>query len=258
MAIYTPYNYNKYRAGAMTAVTAGSYAGSRTSQAMSNSRSRSYTTTKRKARGSRSFTLTKAIRGTQPAKHCPFNDITIASGLHNNIYTWGPSQAIAQGTSNDTRIGDAVYLEAIKLNFWAASNSAITKAVEVRIIVCYSGEEFTNPVTFTSAGLSAGQLFVTSATNGWMPNSLINPKAVTVLDDRTIIYNNSISGVADLESLSYTVPLKTKFNYQSAASSLGKTRNLYVVVMGSILDGITNTTLAYGMNMSGDLIYKNA
>lgn len=258
---YAPYIGSRYRAAgyALTGGSTlfGSQGGSKVSGAMSNSRSRTYTTTKRKPKSAKSYTLTRAIRGTQPAKHLPFADVTISSGLHNNIYTWGPTQALAVGSNNDQRIGDSVYLEALKLNFYGVSNASITKAVELRVIVCYSGEEFTNPFSFISSGLQAGQLFVTSTTNGWMPNSLVNPKAVTVLDDRTIVYNNSISGVADLESLSYTVSLKTKFPYQSIGSTFGKNRNLYVVVTGAILDGVTNSTLAYSMNVSADLIFKN-
>jgi len=255
---YTPYNGSKYRAAGYALTGGSTLFGSapKVSQGMAGSRSRTYTTTKRKQKNSRSYTLTRAIRGTQPAKHVPFSDITISSGLHNNIYTWCPTQNIARGTNNDQRNGDAVFLEAMKLNFYAASNALITKAVEVRILVCYSGEEYSCPVTFISSGLQGAELFVTSASNGWMPNSMVNPKAVTVLDDRTIILNNSISAVSDLESLSYTIPLKAKFPYQSAGSVYGKTRNLYVVVMGSILDGVTNSTLAYSMNVSGDLIFK--
>lgn len=260
---YTPYQGSRYRAAGYSLVGGSTLFGGsnsvapKVSQAMSGSRSRSYTKTKRKTRASRSYTLSRAIRGTQPAKHCPFSDISIGSGLHNNVYTWGPTQAIVRGTANDQRIGDSVFLEAIKLNFYGVSNPAITKAVELRVIVCYSGEEYSTPFAFTASGLQPSEMFVTSALNGWMPNSLVNPKGITVLDDRTIVYNNSISGVADLESHSYTVSLKTKFPYQSAGSVYGKTRNLYVVVMGSILDGVTNSTLAYSVNFSGDLIFKD-
>lgn len=258
---YTPYQGSKYRAAGY-ALTGSTLFGSnpnapKVTQAMSGSRSRSYTKTKRKNKGARSYTLTRAIRGTQPAKHCPFSDIAITSGLHNNIYTWGPSQAIVRGSANDQRIGDSCFLEALKLNFYGVSNAAIQKAVELRIIVCYSGEEYSNAFTFTSSGLQPSEMFVTSALNGWMPNSLVNPKGITVLDDRTIVFNNSLSGIADMESLSYTVPLQTKFPYQSAGSIHGKNRNLYVVVMGSILDGVTNSTLAYSCNFSGDLIFKD-
>jgi len=97
---------------------------------------------------------------------------------------------------------------------------------------------------------------LTSSTPGWAPNGMINPKAITLLDDRTITLNNSITSVADLESFSYNVPLNCDFDYQAGGSVYGKTRNLYVVVMASILDGTTGTTIWGLVNLSADLIFK--
>jgi len=191
---------------------------------------------------------------SQPAKHVPFSDITV-TGTHNSMYTFGPSQNIARGTANDQRIGDSVHLLSLKIAGFVISNPLLNKAVEFRIMTLWSGEEYSVPVTLGS-GLTAGEVFLTSTTPGWAPNGMINPKAVTLLDDRTITLNNSISAVADLESFSYSVPLNCDFDFQSSGSTFGKTRNLYVVVLASIVDGVTGTTNWGLTNLSADLIFK--
>jgi len=216
--------------------------------------SKSQTITKRKRKyGSRTFSLKRAIDNTRPAKHCPFTDIGVST-THNTIYTWGPSQTIAKGTGDDQRIGDHVQLEALKLHYKVESNAAFDSAVQYRIITLWSGEEFNVPVTLGS-GLSASELFVTGS-SAWQVLGVCNPKAVTVLDDRTINLNNSITGVSDLESNFYTVQLGQKLDYQTAGSIYGKNRNLYVVVIGSIDGGTTGTTVTGNILFNADLIFK--
>jgi len=215
------------------------------------------TVTQRKRKfGSRSFSLKKAIDNTKPAKHCPATDITTGTGTctHNTIYTWGPSELISKGTGDDQRIGDHVQLEALKLHYKVESNAAYDSAVQFRIITCFSGEEFNVPATLGS-GLAASELFVTGA-SAWQVLGVCNPKAVTVLDDRTINLNNSITAVSDLESCFYTVRLGTKLDYQTAGSIYGKLRNLYVVVIASIDGGTTGTTVAGNILINADLIFK--
>lgn len=250
-------NNRYFRPGAavktLTALVSGSRMGGRSATKTNRSYTRSFTKTKRKTRP-KSFSMKKYIRSTLPAKHCPFSDITVG-GTHNTLYSFGPSQTIVRGTGNDQRIGDSAHLLALKINGFVASSAAITKAVEVRIITLWSGEEYACGTSFT-AGLTMGEVFLTTATPGWAPNGLVNPKAVTVLDDRVINLNNSITGVADVESINYTVSLNTDFDWQAAGSVYGKSRNLYVVVMGSTLDGVTGTTQWGQINISADLIFK--
>lgn len=221
-----------------------------------NRTGRSYTKTQTKYRrkSARSYSLKNYIRSTQPAKHCPYSDI-FKTGTHNTLYTFGPSQTISRGTNNDQRIGDSVHMLSLKINGFLTSSAATTKGVEFRIMTLWSGEEYACASSLTT-GLSNGEIFLTSSTPGWAPNGIVNPKAVTILDDRTITLNNSIASVADVESFAYSVPLNCDFDYQAAGSVYGKSRNLYVVVVGSILDGVTDTTTWGYVNFSADLCFK--
>lgn len=208
---------------------------------------------KRRRRYGRSFSLKKKIYNTLPAKHCPYTDIT-ATILHNGIYTFGPSQTIARGTANDQRIGDSVHMEALKLNGYVKSNASLNAGVQFRIIVLWSGEEYASATALTS-GLGNSEVFLTNA-GTWTASGLTNPKAVTVLDDRIINLNNTITNAADLESFAYTVPIHQDFDYQAAGSVMGKSRNLYVVVVASIDGGTTGVTTAGTCLIYGDLIFK--
>jgi len=222
-----------------------------------NRYNRSYTKTmiNRKRKPARTFSMKKYIRSTQPAKHNTLSDLQV-TGTHNTVYAVSPTQNITQGTTNSQRIGDSVHLLSLKVSGWVCSNATLTKATEFRIITLYSGEEYSCGGSLTTPTFSGSELWVTTATPGWGPNSITNPKAVTILDDRRITLNNSISSVSDLESFNYTVPLNTDFDYQATGSVYGKTRNLYVVVIGAILDGTSGST-AWGVtNVFTDLVFK--
>jgi len=233
------------------------YRGSGSYQSSGNrykpSRSSTTVTQKRRKSGGSAYSLKKVIRSTQPAKHCPINDAT-ASLTHNTLLTLGPSQFISVGASRDQRIGDALHLLSLKVSGIVTSVAASTSSTHFRLITLWSGEEYTSGANFGS-GLGSSEVFINSGL-AWQPNAICNPKAVTILDDRNIVLNNSITGVADLESFTYTVPLNTDFDYQTATSTFGKNRNLYVVIIGSIVGGISGTTPAGSATVSMDVIYK--
>jgi len=227
----------------------------RTRANQSNSRSYSKTQTKYRKPYRKSNSLKKYILGTQPAKHCPLNDVSV-TGTHNTLYSVSPTQTVQRGTANDQRIGDSVHLLSLKVSGFVSSSAIITKAVEYRIMTLWSGEEYACATSLTTPALTNAEIMVTTTTPSWAPNGVVNPKAVTLLDDRIITLNNSITGVADFESFSFTVPLNCDFDYQSAGSVYGKTRNLYIVVIGATLDGVAATTVWGQTNFNTDLIFK--
>jgi len=219
---------------------------------------RSYTKTmikRKRTQPSRTFNMKKYIRSTLPAKHHYVQDLQV-TGTHNTVYTFSPTQGVVQGTGNAQRLGDSAHLLTLKVSGWASSSAITTKAVEYRIMVIYSGEEITAPTSLVTPSFASSELWLSSTAPGWAPNAISNPKGITVLDDRTITLNNSITGVSDLESFNYNVALNSDFDYQASASTFGKNRNLYIVVMGAILDGIAGST-AWGItNISTDLVFK--
>lgn len=207
-------------------------------------------------RGTRSSFKTKMLAST-PAKHYMTNDnqTAVVGALHNTLYTCNLTSAIVTGSADNQRIGDAVQLLSLKLNGLLSSNAATNQACQFRLIIGWSGEEFSLPNTFAS-GLGNTQVFQAGTGTAWQNTAIVNPKAFTVIDDRVITLNNSITGVADVQEIAYTVPCNTAFFYQSAASTLGKTRNLYAVFIACTLNGVTGVTNAGSIALSTDLIFK--
>lgn len=197
----------------------------------------------------------KAVYNTQPAKHLTGEDSE--SSTHNTILTIVPSQAIIQGTSNVTRIGDSAYFCAIKLKYNFQSN-ATAGAYSWRIIVGWTGEELTTAGIESGfqSGLGSSELFLPTTGSVWGVNGIINAKAFTVLHDATYDINSQVAAANDLVSDVVTIPLNTNFVYQSAASRQGKTKNLCIVVLGSVAGGVTGTTAVGNAVVSWDLIFK--
>lgn len=251
-------SYNPYfkSAGALAAFgvsrATGSYMQGRppASVLYLGSNARSVYVGRRRARRSNSFHA--RVLKDQPAKH--YANSSLTSLTHDTITTVVPTTGITQGTSNTNRIGDYVDLCAIKLKGYFTS--AVTSGVySYRILVGYTGEEYNLP-TVLGTGLTSAELFIPNTTANWAVNGIINPKAFTVLHDETIDINSVLTAVSDISSYSFTVPLNTKFEYQAAASIYGKTRNLAVVVIGSVGGGTVGSTSAGATVMSYDLIFK--
>lgn len=228
-----------------------------TSQKIPQRRSQSYTKVMRKknrnsSKGGNSFGA--AVRKLQPAKH--LTAIAGAALLQNQIQGFAPTSKIVQGTDNNDRIGDSVFLEALKINYNVETNTT-AGAYVFRVIVGYSGEEY-GAATFSTTTLTSAELFLpTTGTEYWKTNACINPKAFTVLYDQTIDANSQIAATRDVQSMSVTIPLKSRFPYQTDASGYGKFKNLYIIVLGSVSGGTDNTTSVGNMTCTYDLIFKD-
>lgn len=220
-------------------------------------RKASYTNTLVKRRRTRpSMGLKALIKRTEAAKHFSFDNN--AALLHNTMYTCIPTQGITQGTGNINRIGDEIYLCALKvLGQYLTSTTA--GAYSLRILVGWTGEEYNTAGISSSlvSGLGTTEVFLPGTVSAWTPNGLINPKAFTVLYDQTVDINSQITATSDLSSFEFTVPINQTFCYQSSGSVQGKTRNLAVVVCAGVAYGVTGTTSAGNCIWSCDLIYKD-
>jgi len=191
----------------------------------------------------------------EPAKHSTVSDATAGfATTHNTVYQSSPTQNITQGDGNINRDGDEIYLESIKLRI-ACLSQAATGAYSFRILVGYSGEETSCPTTFVSV-LGTSSFFLPTTGGVYGHNAIVNPKAFTVLDDRTVTLNSIIAATNEIQNEIYTVPLKQKFQYRASASVYGKTKNLYIVVVTTVNGGTTGTTATGAVYVNSDLIFK--
>lgn len=214
----------------------------------------SYTRTQRKRRRrfKKRVGLKRKIINTLPAKHNTFE--TNVTMLANAAYTICPTKNITQGTGNQNRLGDDVFLEALRLkgNFESDTEA---NAYSFRLIVGFTGEEITPTNVWSSAGLTAAELYQPNTFN-ILTSGLVNKKAATILLDEIYDINSQVNGARSLHSYDVLVPLKQKFLYQVDGGVFGKTKNLFVWIVGYAVDkfGVTPIGRNY---ISVDLIFKD-
>lgn len=211
---------------------------------------------KRPVRRSRS-TLASKVRNLSAYKHNTQDDTTLTRTMtHNTLYTFVPTENIAQGDTNADRDGDQVHLTAFKLTGWFTT-PATTSAVLYRLIICWCGEEFAGAnVSFTTTGI-ASQVFLLNSGSTFLATAQTNPKAITVLYDQLIDINSEIAATNTIRSFDTKVELNTRFPYQSTASGFGKFKNLTVFIVASIFGGTTGVTAAGSVLANGDLIFQD-
>lgn len=214
-------------------------------------RTRTVTTTRRRKRGG-STSLRSAIIATKPSKQ-----YTVASSValvHNTLNTMNVTAGVTQGDGNSNRDGDSISLSALKISGSYFSDS-VAGAYTMRIIVGYSGEEYST--TTLGSGLGTTEVFLPATTTTFTHLGQINPKAFTVLHDEKIDLNSQIAAVVDVNSFNVHVSLNNaKFDYQSTASIYGKTKNLYVICVAGVGGGSSGVTAAGSVVLNANLIFK--
>ncbi len=248
MAIYQPFPFKQ-----AVKVATGGYAGYRGMQSstqLRNNQSRgSYVQKRRKQPVRNSFK--QQMMKTLSAKHDCFGPT--ATLVHNTIYSVNVTEQITQGTSNEGRIGDSIYLEAVKLRGIYTSDS-VANAYNCRVIVGFTGEEVVTGTNFSAAALASGELFLPGAPSNL--TALINPKTFTCLYDEIFDVNSQISSTRDVSSIIATIPLKQTFLYQSSGSVQGKTKNLHIVVISNVYGGTSGVTSTGEIVLAVDTIFK--
>jgi len=256
MVFFNPsfYQSRRYATYPMAAVPAAMGANLRSRQSPFFSGSYATTIRKRKrATGRRSNFATK-VRNLAPYKHNTQLDTAVTSGLtHGNIYTTNITSKITIGDTNADRDGDAIYLVSLKVN-GAISTSTTAAGYTYRILVGWSGEEYA--VTASTAGLVAAEIFLPNTGSARPELAIINPKAFTVLYDEVVTVNSQTPTTADAHHLKFNVPINQKFPYQAAGSTFGKTKNLYLVVMGGVFGGVSGTTSVGAFNLNTDMVFQ--
>lgn len=168
--------------------------------------------------------------------------VSNAAVVHATQYAHAMTQGIVQGTTNEDRVGDEIFINAIRFNILVASN-ATAGAYSYRLMLVWSGEEFNNAGTLASTSLASSEVFLPGFDNGAKFLGVVNRKAVTVLWDRVVDINSNIANTSDCITVSGTIGMKNqRFPYQAAGSIYGKTKNLYFVAIPNVVNGVTGTT----------------
>jgi len=212
---------------------------------------------RKKSRGGSRSSFAAKVRALAPYKHHTVSDSTASQQnmTHNTPYTTSLTQKISQGDDNVSRDGDAIVIAAVKVQ-GAVVTAAASGAYMYRVMLLWSGEEYN--VSGSSSGLTSTEIFLPGTGGSFIANAIVNPKAVTVLHDEMIDVNSLIASTRDVKDIAFKVNLGQKFPYQASASIYGKTKNLYLVVIGSVVGGTGGTTDCGQHFMNVDIVFQNA
>lgn len=250
------FNRPSLKAAAATLLAAASNAPSSTRTRTARSQTATQTTTKRRKRAGKSNSLQMKMLAMKPAFHDTVSDTDLlVSHKHNTLYAFSPTQAVTQGTTNADRIGDAIFLEALKIKGLYHCDAA-TGAYTLRILIGYSGEEYNCATSFVT-GFSITDIFLPNTGSSFRTSSIVNPKAFTVLYDTTVELNSNLANTQEVKNVEDVIQLKKKFAYQSSGSQYAKDQNLYIIVCSTVLGGTTGVTNAGASYLTYDLIFKN-
>lgn len=204
------------------------------------------------------MTFKKQLAAATPANHMVFN--SGAGTTHQVQYLYNICARVAQGLGLDDRQGDAIYMEAVKLNIQLATDT-VSNAYHYRIMLFYSRDEYTTLGQTYSAGILAtgtplGDMILPSQNSFTAASLITNPKCVTKVFDLVVDINSQVTGAASAKTLSLNIPLKKEFKY-STNGQYGKFKNLYLLIVPEAYGGTLATTDAGDYFFNLDLIYKN-
>lgn len=147
------------------------------------------------------------------------------------LYTTNLLQALNQGTSGQTRIGDIVHLTGFKIKFIGWHTNAPTVG-RIMVVRC---KKDTAP--------SEAQLFDSATPSTWMVNRNTNTEYVKVLYDRRVVLTSSAS-LADPNPVlrEIWVNIKSKHIFDGDNSDFGKYYNYYLCYISHTPDATQGTT----------------
>jgi len=146
---------------------------------------------------------------------------------NNTQYSVSPTQQVLQGNTATTRIGDTILLQSLTLSGHIQMASTCLNA-KFRLMVGWTRNTIAN-TTLATGVLTTGDVFFTSS--ALLTNKIVNPAIFTVLYDEMFDINSNTTTGQDIKSFYSVVKLGLKpFHYSTPAGSLGKTRNLTIIM----------------------------
>lgn len=191
---------------------------------------------KRKAKKEKVATVGAVKRMLRATSEMKQQALAPATNLSRNImYSFNVTAQVLQGTTDPSRIGDAITLERIT-GYTTVVSATPAAYYQFRFLVIYSGEEY-NPSTnnYSASGVQGAEVMTLGA-SGWT-TAIPNLKACTVLHDQLITINSQLDSVEDGATHYFDVNLRGfQQKYQGLGSVYGKVKNLYLILSADCSD----------------------
>lgn len=177
--------------------------------------------------------------------------------------TMGPLQTIDQGSADDQRVGQSIYLRNFVISGYVNNNPTIMQA-KYRILVVWMDEKYVCPWTSFSTsgpgetsyiyGVGTDKSHVDALLNHKLGNKVLLDKVITVTQQQPVASAQLVS-----KSFKYNIPLNEKITYEygGAAPYFSNRRQLYLSVTPWCPAGTEGATQPARIEIQGLLTYKD-
>nr|QCW23711.1 MAG: capsid protein [Cressdnaviricota sp.] len=204
-------------------------------------------TTRRRKSGFVKAVKAIAIKSMETKSY--YYNIATTSLLHMSLVSYNLNYYISQGTSDQTRIGDEVYMRGVSVRLWFTDT------------VASGTHRYTVMVIRAKADIFATSLAYTDVFKSITADSMTDPidtEKVTVLGKREIAIENKIASGSLARSVRFWVNMKnSRFKYSGDNAGYGKTYNYFLVVVPYANKGTIGTTAAGDVKGHAQIYFKD-
>lgn len=198
--------------------------------------------------------IKRIIHKEDVAQHKVINEVPLTLA-HQTIYSLNPLGNIVRGVNNNNRIGDEIFLEAIKLKGIILTNGTSANTVHLRLMLIKTKQQYLGASDTWGSGVGSTDLFLATSSN--LTIGELDPKLCTKVYDHTHTLSPLISTQTLSKEFDLLVPIKQRFIFQTG-TNFGKFVNYYWVATAFQFGATSGTTTVALLNMNSDLIFKNS
>lgn len=188
----------------------------------------------------------KQINSNEETKIYSSGSIVSSALASSNFYTMSPVQPISQGTNNNNRIGNEIFLKSLAVRMVFQNTNRQT--LFYRVLVLWSESLYSVGASYTTGALALGDVFYTGSNVLNLPPNL--KLGQNIVYDR--IHNvsakvaNAGTPYYQQKQIKIWVPINKKVVYQAGVGYFNK-KQLYVLVIPFSLDsGVVQNVTSVG------------
>lgn len=201
----------------------------------------------------------KQINSAEETKIYSSGSLVSSALASSNFYTLSPIQILTQGTGNNNRIGNEVFLKSLTIRMVMQNRTLQT--LFYRVLVLWSENIYGAGASYTSGGLALGDIFYTGSNVLNLPPNL--KLGQNILFDRTYNIstkaNNGATPYYQQKAMKAYIPINKKIVYLPGSNYLNK-KQLYIVVIPFSMDSavVQNVTSVGAVDMMFLTAFKDA
>lgn len=179
--------------------------------------------------------------------------VTSPNFLENTLYTANALAPITQGTTQGSRIGNAILVKAIHgtFKFDTVTASGVVNGCNIRLLLVELTQQYS--ITNFTSGVGSSDMFFGSSVG--LTIARIDPRLCNVICDEVLHIMPRVLGTPDNITTNLGCVINKRFEYR-AATVFGTASNFYWVVVGNLAGGTTGVSFLPAMHADLVVDYK--